>query len=96
MKILAVCSFGVGSSLILKLTIDKAFKRLGIEDGESENIDLSVARSTPCDVIFTCAELVDTLHESTDVPIFAIKRYMDIDEVSAAVEQAVKTLEEKR
>mgnify|MGYP000155149085 CR=1 FL=1 len=31
MKILAVCGFGVGSSMVLKMTIDKVIKELGAE-----------------------------------------------------------------
>jgi len=29
MKILAVCGFGVGSSMVLKMTLEKAVKELG-------------------------------------------------------------------
>ena len=35
MTFLAVCSFGVGSSLILKLSLDKALAKLGVS-GESK------------------------------------------------------------
>lgn len=93
MKILAVCSFGVGSSLILKLTIDKAFARLRVS-GESENIDVSLARGTPCDGIFTSAELAETLGESVGVPVIPIKRYMDVNEVEAAVVRLQNILKE--
>jgi PTS system ascorbate-specific IIB component len=55
MRFLAVCSFGVGSSLILKLTLDKAMAKLGVE-GEALNIDLSSARGTPCDAVFIPAD----------------------------------------
>ncbi|MGM9973923.1 MAG: PTS ascorbate transporter subunit IIB, partial [Clostridiaceae bacterium] len=30
MKALAVCGFGVGSSMILKMSLEKAFRELGI------------------------------------------------------------------
>lgn len=42
MKILAVCGFGVGSSMVLKFTIEKALAELGIE-AEVENTDLTSA-----------------------------------------------------
>ncbi|HBG8623418.1 TPA: PTS sugar transporter subunit IIB, partial [Clostridioides difficile] len=48
MKILAVCGFGVGSSMVLKMTIQKALKQLGIEC-EVENTDINSARGADCD-----------------------------------------------
>ena len=36
MKILAVCGFGVGSSLVLRMTVEKVIKKLEI-DAEVEN-----------------------------------------------------------
>ena len=52
MKILAVCGFGVGSSMVLKMTIDKVIKELGLK-ATAENTDLSTAKATPADVYFT-------------------------------------------
>ena len=49
MKILAVCGFGVGSSMVLKMTIDKVIKELGLT-ATAENTDLSTAKATPADV----------------------------------------------
>ncbi|HAQ0763352.1 TPA: PTS ascorbate transporter subunit IIB, partial [Enterococcus faecium] len=31
MKILAVCGFGVGSSMVLKMSLDKVIKELGLK-----------------------------------------------------------------
>lgn len=39
MKILAVCGFGVGSSMVLKMSIDKVVKELGMKV-TVENTDL--------------------------------------------------------
>ena len=84
MKILAVCGFGVGSSMVLKMTIEKACRKLGI-DAEVENIDLTSARGTPCDAIFTSFDLADALRANIQVPIFPIKRYMNIEEVTESL-----------
>lgn len=84
LRIAAVCSFGVGSSMILKITIDKALQRLGVQ-AETEVADISSARGLRCDAIFTSAELAEELRKGTAIPIFPIKRYMDVEEVSAAV-----------
>jgi len=82
MKILAVCGFGVGSSMVLKMTIEKAAKELGLTV-EVENTDLSSAKAARPDVIFTSSELADQLKDSATCPVFAMKRYTDKAEATA-------------
>jgi len=88
MKILAVCGFGVGSSMVLKMTIDKAVKRLGIE-ADVENADVSTAKSSKCDAIFTSYDLAETLKETVKVPVLPVKRYMNIDEVTEQLKKII-------
>jgi PTS system ascorbate-specific IIB component len=85
MKALAVCGFGCGSSMILKMSIDSAVSQLGLSL-ETEISDVSTAKGTPCDVIFTSAELAKTLGEGAKVPVYAVKKYMDLNEVKSVVE----------
>lgn len=80
MKILAVCGFGVGSSMVLKMTLDKACKAMGI-DAEVENLDITSARGEKCDAIFTSFELAETLEDSTKAQVIPIKKYMNLEEV---------------
>lgn len=84
MKILAVCGFGVGSSMVLKMTLEKAVKELGL-DAEVKNTDIASAKAEQADVYFTSAELKPDLESSTNKPVYAIKRYMDKDEVLKAM-----------
>ncbi|QVK19823.1 PTS sugar transporter subunit IIB [Mycoplasmatota bacterium] len=89
MKILAVCGFGVGSSMVLKMTIDKACRQLGV-DAEVENTDLTSARGVRCDAIFTSFELAEELASSVKVPLYPIKKYMDLEEVKESVEKLIR------
>ncbi|MFT8356164.1 MAG: PTS sugar transporter subunit IIB [Bifidobacterium aquikefiri] len=84
MKFLAVCGFGVGSSMVLKMTLDKVIKELGIE-AETENTDIASAKAEDADAYFTSAELKPDLESSTNKPVIAIKRYMDASEVKQAL-----------
>lgn len=86
MKILAVCGFGVGSSMVLKMTIEKVLKNEGIE-AEVENTDISTAQGVSCDVIFTSFELAENLESNVKVPVIPIKRYMDVEEVKKGLEK---------
>ena len=89
MKVLAVCGFGCGSSMILKMSIDKAISHFGIPC-ETDISDVTTATGTPCDAIFTSAELADTLRSSAKVPVYSIKKYLDLDEVKSVVERFFK------
>ncbi|MBO0418624.1 PTS sugar transporter subunit IIB [Vagococcus fluvialis] len=91
MKILAVCGFGVGSSMVLKMTIDKVAKEMGIQ-ASVENTDLSTAKATQADVYFTSQELLNDLSSSVKNPVYPVKKYMDKEEVKMQLE---KFLEER-
>ncbi len=86
MKFVAVCGFGVGSSLILAMSLQKVADKLGL-DVEVENTDLTSAHSTDCDVIFTSPQLQPELSQSVSVPVLAVTRYMDLAEVESQVRQ---------
>ena len=85
-KFLAVCGFGLGSSMVLKMSIEKAAKERGI-DCEVENTDLSSAKGTTADAVFTSQELGDDLKGSTKAPVYPIQRYMDKEEVGRALDE---------
>lgn len=89
MKALAVCGFGCGSSMILKMSIDKALSRLGVSC-DTDIADVSTAKGVPCDAIFTSPELADTLSAGGSVPVYTVKKYLDIDEVQSVVERFLK------
>lgn len=86
MKFVAVCGFGVGSSLILAMSLQKVADKLGL-DVEVENTDLTSAHSADCDAIFTSPQLQPELSQSVSVPVFAVTRYMDLTEVESQVRQ---------
>ncbi|MFU8785709.1 MAG: PTS sugar transporter subunit IIB [Candidatus Izemoplasmataceae bacterium] len=86
MKILAVCGFGVGSSMILKMTILKALKDLG-KEAEVINTDISDAKSYKADAIFTSPDFVSDLKDRVKVDLYPIKKYADKEEVKAQLEK---------
>lgn len=85
MKILAVCGFGVGSSMVLKMTTERVCRELGI-DATVENTDLSSAKGSDADLMLTSFELAEELRTSTSAKIYPIKKYMDKEEVKKAIE----------
>lgn len=53
MHIVCVCGLGMGSSLILKMTVDKAMKELGQPDHDIEHWDAGTVDSRNADLIVT-------------------------------------------
>lgn len=86
MKILAVCGFGVGSSMVLKMTLEKVAEDRGV-DADVEIADLTTASSSDADAIFTSNELAEDLKSSTNVPVYPIKKYMDKQEVGESFDK---------
>jgi len=71
------------------MSIDKAASQLGISL-DTDISDVTSVKGLPCDAIFTSAELADTLGSGSKVPVYAIKKYLDINEVKSVVEKFCK------
>lgn len=56
MHIVCVCGLGMGSSLILKMTVDKALKELNVTVHDIEHWDAGTVDSRNADLIVTSAD----------------------------------------
>lgn len=90
MKLLAVCGFGCGSSMVLKMSLQKVCAKIGVEC-DVDISDVASARAAECDAIFTSAELADELTLACKVPIYTVKRYMDLAEIETALVRFMQT-----
>ncbi|SKC89656.1 PTS sugar transporter subunit IIB [Maledivibacter halophilus] len=91
LKVLAVCGFGVGTSLLLKMNIADVLRENGI-DAETENADITTAASCSADIIFTSNELYDQLVSKVDIPLVKINNFMDKNEIEEKGMDAIKKL----
>lgn len=94
MKILAACGFGVGSSMILKMTLQKVLKEMDV-DAEITNTDISKDKTYSADAIFTSHQFVNDLKSVTDIPIYPIRRYSDKEEVRTQVKKVLEDLNQQ-
>jgi len=85
MKFLAVCGFGVGSSMVLKMSIVKACRARNL-DCDIENTDLTSAKGMQADAVFTSPEMADDLRRTLSCPVYGIHKYMDVNEVGEAID----------
>lgn len=91
LKVLAVCGFGVGSSMILKMKIEEMLKKNNI-DAQVVTADVTSAASTPSNIIFTSKELEKKLAKKVDIPVVGIKNFIDEKEIEEKGLAAIKNM----
>jgi PTS system ascorbate-specific IIB component len=81
---------GVGTSMLLKMQLDKVIKALDL-DAEVELADISTARglAVNADLVVTSNELADRIGEVT-APIVAVANFMDLDGLTEGVRSALE------
>ncbi len=80
MKIQTVCGFGCGSSLMLKMGVEKILNDNNI-DAEVFCGDVTTCLSNNCDVIFISKELAERIIDRSQVPVVEIENFMNKQEV---------------
>ncbi|MFE7608958.1 MULTISPECIES: PTS sugar transporter subunit IIB [Streptomyces] len=83
MKIMAMCSTGLGSSFMLRMNIEDVVKELGLRDVQVEHSDLSSASPTSADAFFVAKDLEDAAQGLGDVTV--MDSLIDKDELRAKV-----------
>jgi PTS system ascorbate-specific IIB component len=91
LKIITVCGFGLGSSMLLKMKVEEVLKKYDIK-ATVETSDVGSAPSVSCDAIFTSYELGEKMKNQTQTPIVMIKNFMDTNEIEEAGIETVKGL----
>ena len=79
MHIVCVCGLGMGSSLIMKMTVDKACKQLGIGDYTVEHWDAGTVGSKDADLIVTSQDFAEKFAGKENV-IF-VNNIVNVDEI---------------
>ncbi|MFW5961409.1 MAG: PTS sugar transporter subunit IIB [bacterium] len=89
MRVLAVCGMGLGSSLVLKMNIEKIMEQEGIE-GSVEVKDLSSIMGEQADYIFASEEIGAKIEHPAEV--ISVKNMTDKNEIKEKVLAAYKNL----
>lgn len=96
MKILAVCGMGLGSSLVMRMQMDKVLKEVGLA-ADIEVVDISSARgmgNMKIDLIVTSEELAPQLG-SLNVPLLTIRNLLDLNELRTKLVPIVQSFSSK-
>ena len=84
MKIMTVCGFGVGTSLLLKMTVDSILEEEGI-NGEVEASDMTSACGNSADLILTSKEIGKEIEGQVSGKLVYISNFMDKEEVKEKI-----------
>lgn len=78
-RIMVVCGFGLGSSMILKLKLDSVLKAHGVK-ADTFCADTTTAVYERYDMVFTSKELVNTFKNSPK-PVVVISNFLSEQEI---------------
>ncbi len=79
MKIVAVCGLGMGSSMMLKMSIDDVLKAEGIK-AKLESVDVGSAKGMDADIYVLSQELEKNAKDFSG-KVIVIKNLTDTDEI---------------
>ena len=88
MRVLTVCANGMGSSLILRMTVEAALKSLNI-DAEVEACDTGTIASQQADLIVTSASIAKVIRSRPGTKIALVVNFVDRKEVEAKIAAAL-------
>ena len=94
MKIVAVCGFGVGSSVILKIKLTDVLKEMGIA-ADVVTTDLTTASSEQADLFVTSKEIGAQMTQKTDKPVAIVSNFLNKDEIRLAIEKTVESFSDR-
>ncbi|KPL78771.1 hypothetical protein ADN00_05930 [Ornatilinea apprima] len=79
LRIMTVCGFGLGSSMILKITLDGILKENNIQ-AETFCADSTTAVGESFDVVFTSRDM-SQLFKNVNKPVVVIDNFLSKDEI---------------
>ncbi|MDO4582678.1 MAG: PTS sugar transporter subunit IIB [Planctomycetia bacterium] len=80
MKILAICGMGMGSSMILKMQIEKIIQEWEIPDVMVEHSDITTANSSTADYYVVAQDLAPAIHREPKIVVQSILNQAELKE----------------
>ena len=89
MRIVAVCGMGIGTSVLLKMNIEKVLTQLGVS-ASVEAVDMTTARAAgfDADIIMTTPDLLPLL-DGLAAKIIEIEHFFDLEELQTKLTRAL-------
>lgn len=83
LKILAACGNGMGSSMVIKMKIEKCLRELNVSDFVVDYCSVGEAKSqaSSYDVVFASKHLIQELEGRTSSKLLGLENLMDDQEI---------------
>lgn len=91
MKIMIVCGFGLGSSMVLKMTLDDVLAAEGIKGVETFCADSYTAQGQDYDIVFISPEW-EYLFENSSKPRIVVTNFVSQKEIREKGLDTIKSL----
>ncbi len=92
-RVMIVCGFGLGSSMVLKMTLDDVLKEEGLK-ADTFCSDSYVATGEDYDIAFISQEWEELLSKNPQ-PLVVIHNFLSKDEIKGKLDSLRKVIEEK-
>lgn len=90
LKIIAACGNGMGTSMIIKLKVEKICKALNLQASvEALSMGQAKGLTNSADIIICSTHLTDSFDSSKKAKIVGVKNLMDENEIKTALEKAI-------
>lgn len=90
LKIIAACGNGMGTSMIIKLKVEKICKSLNVESSvEALSMGQAKGLVNSADIIICSTHLIDNFDASKKAKIVGVKNLMDEKEIEAALSKVI-------
>jgi len=89
-RIMVVCGFGLGSSIVLRMTLDKVLEEEGLK-AETLCSDEATAKGQDFDLVLTSKEMVKLFKDSEE-PAIVIENFLSKEEVREKALPSIKEL----
>ncbi|MFI3619827.1 MULTISPECIES: PTS sugar transporter subunit IIB [Enterococcus] len=91
MKIICVCAMGLGSSLILRMSVESALKGLDVDHVQVEVVDTSTARGSGADIVVSSESFCKQLSDM-NVPMIEVVNYADSNYIREELKKIIDGL----
>ena len=93
-RVMIVCGFGLGSSMVLKMTMDDVLKEEGV-DAETFCSDSYVATGESYDIAYVSEEWVELMSRNSQ-PIVVINNFLSKEEIKEKLGPLREVIENKK
>ncbi|NIY84339.1 PTS sugar transporter subunit IIB [Vibrio hepatarius] len=92
MKVMVVCGHGLGTSLMMEMSIKNILKELNV-DASVDHCDLGSAKGTDCDIFVGTSDITEQLvAQGVDGKIVSLKNMVDKAAMKESLTAALKEL----